>query len=80
MANYEKGQIIKIKHDVDRTYEWKILDIAPKDYDTFSVRVDVFCPCCNLEGQFWWQSIDKLRLEFYCPNCNITWSIFVKEK
>jgi Zn finger protein HypA/HybF involved in hydrogenase expression len=74
-------KILRIQQAIDRTYEYTILDNIRKDLSTLhNIRMDINCISCNQEGQYYWQTKDKTRLEFYCPNCNITWTIFQKHK
>ena len=72
-------EILKTTKDIWYIYEVTILDTVRKSLEHFPVRMDVDCPKCQTQGQFWWQTFDHTRLEFYCPSCNITWTIFRKE-
>lgn len=72
-------EILKTEHAVKSDYTWAILSRERINETNLKVRLDISCPKCDQEGQFYWQIPDKTRLEFYCPNCNITWTIFKKE-
>lgn len=71
-------EVIKIEQSTDYVYKYTALSKTPISFEGLDCRPDVSCPVCLLEGQFWWQSNDKTRLEFYCPKCNTTWSVFVE--
>lgn len=75
----EQYEVIDTKLTVWEEFHTTIISRIPIEYEHLPVRMDVNCPNCKLEGQYHWQTPDKLRLEFYCPCCNITWTVFKKE-